>query len=121
MQLTIAGFLALAFRSTVTDSVSAGNGVAGKIDLCQLLSAAMSTGNCFRIAQNSAGLYDRAKRSHVYGNEDGCCGELSYGSDSGICWTVAGCYFTDDRTLSAGAVLNMRVKIISPEYSIRSS
>ena len=117
VQMTIAGFSWLLVTFLINrygTDVSAGNGVAIKIkDLCQLLISAMSTGAVSVIAQN---LWRRTlrqgQRSHVYGNEDGCCGEFGYDSDSGICRTVAGRYFTDDRTVIAGAVLNMRIEII---------
>ena len=117
VQMTIAGFSWLLVTFLINrygTDVSAGNGVAIKIkDLCQLLISAMSTGAVSVIAQNlGAGLYDRAKEVMYTAMKMAVVVSLATIVIVEFAGPWLAAIFTDDRTVIAGAVLNMRIEII---------
>lgn len=117
VQMTIAGFSWLLVTFLINrygTDVSAGNGVAIKIkDLCQLLISAMSTGAVSVIAQNlGAGLYDRAKEVMYTAMKMAVVVSLATIVIVEFAGPWLAAIFTNDRTVIAGAVLNMRIEII---------
>ena len=116
VQMTIAGFSWLLVTFLINrygTDISAGNGVAIKIkDLCQLLISAMSTGAVSVIAQNlGAGLYDRAKEVMYTAMKMAFAISLATILLVQLTGPWLAAIFTDDQTVIAGAVLNMRIEI----------